>query len=347
MADNKSGPTPEDIMKPSGMKLLLDNSKEKTIYAAIGLTKAKKGVVMISQTVNPKKLQTMLVDQAKKIGLDLDIPSLRCGTALVDKTVDKDLVVFTVNKDAPGDMDDKVRDFLKGAGYKQVQINADPGLEAGENAGQEAETQEGVSASTRPQPDATALTNLLGQLILQIPKVSGGTSAIEEPLVRLAEIAQSTLKSGNLVQAAADIEQLRVAMVTAQDAAKSAPATPENLAKTSKIWIAVRKNLQDDLDRLRSEIVATYQAEGIAAELEKRYRERVAPVLTALDNSLSETLEEASHAAEAPAMLARLRQAVIDNANVFEVLMDAVRCCSLGQITEALFEVGGQYRRNM
>ena len=55
----------------------------------------------------------------------------------------------------------------------------------------------------------------------------------------------------------------------------------------------------------------------------------------------------ARHAAEAPAMLARLQQAVIANANVFEVLMDAVRCCSLGQITNALFEVGGQYRRSM
>ncbi len=53
------------------------------------------------------------------------------------------------------------------------------------------------------------------------------------------------------------------------------------------------------------------------------------------------------HAAEAPGQLKRLQQAVIDNKNVFEVLMDAVRCCSLGQITNALFEVGGQYRRNM
>ncbi|MBS3911687.1 MAG: cobalamin-dependent protein [Hydrogenophaga sp.] len=53
------------------------------------------------------------------------------------------------------------------------------------------------------------------------------------------------------------------------------------------------------------------------------------------------------HAAEAPAMLQRLQQAVIENKNVFEVLMDAVRVCSLGQITSALFEVGGQYRRNM
>ena len=53
------------------------------------------------------------------------------------------------------------------------------------------------------------------------------------------------------------------------------------------------------------------------------------------------------HAQESPAMLKRLQQAVMDNANVFEVLMDAVRVCSLGQITNALFEVGGQYRRSM
>jgi len=55
----------------------------------------------------------------------------------------------------------------------------------------------------------------------------------------------------------------------------------------------------------------------------------------------------ARHAKAAPAMLKRLQQAVIDNRNVFEVLMDAVRVCSLGQITNALFEVGGQYRRSM
>ncbi len=55
----------------------------------------------------------------------------------------------------------------------------------------------------------------------------------------------------------------------------------------------------------------------------------------------------AAHADASPAMLKRLQQAVMDNGNVFEVLMDAVRVCSLGQITSALFEVGGQYRRNM
>jgi methylmalonyl-CoA mutase len=56
---------------------------------------------------------------------------------------------------------------------------------------------------------------------------------------------------------------------------------------------------------------------------------------------------QARNAAEAPAILARLREAVIHDRNVFEVLVDAVRVCSLGQVTHALFEVGGQYRRNM
>ncbi len=46
-------------------------------------------------------------------------------------------------------------------------------------------------------------------------------------------------------------------------------------------------------------------------------------------------------------MLERLKQAVMRDENVFAVLMDAVRVCSLGQITHALFEVGGQYRRSM
>jgi len=54
-----------------------------------------------------------------------------------------------------------------------------------------------------------------------------------------------------------------------------------------------------------------------------------------------------THAHESPALLKRLQQAVIENLNVFDVLMDAVRVCSLGQVTNALFEVGGQYRRNM
>jgi isobutyryl-CoA mutase len=51
--------------------------------------------------------------------------------------------------------------------------------------------------------------------------------------------------------------------------------------------------------------------------------------------------------AESAEWLAKLRQAVIEDRNVFEVLMDAVRCCSLGEISNALYDVGGRYRRSM
>ncbi len=53
------------------------------------------------------------------------------------------------------------------------------------------------------------------------------------------------------------------------------------------------------------------------------------------------------NAAASGPMLQKLRQTVIDNGNVFAVLVDAVRVCSLGQISSALYEVGGQYRRSM
>ncbi len=53
------------------------------------------------------------------------------------------------------------------------------------------------------------------------------------------------------------------------------------------------------------------------------------------------------NAAQSAEWIAKLRQAVINNDNVFAVMVDAVRYCSLGQISSALYEVGGQYRRSM
>jgi methylmalonyl-CoA mutase len=53
------------------------------------------------------------------------------------------------------------------------------------------------------------------------------------------------------------------------------------------------------------------------------------------------------HAQEAPAALKRLQQAALSGSNIFAELMNTVRFCSLGQITQALYSVGGQYRRNM
>jgi methylmalonyl-CoA mutase len=45
--------------------------------------------------------------------------------------------------------------------------------------------------------------------------------------------------------------------------------------------------------------------------------------------------------------LKKLKETAINNGNLFAQLMETVKYCSLGQITHALYEVGGQYRRNM
>lgn len=62
-----------------------------------------------------------------------------------------------------------------------------------------------------------------------------------------------------------------------------------------------------------------------------------------------QTLEKLHSAYEdkAESTLERVQDAAIKNENIFEILMEATKVCSLGQITKALFEVGGQYRRNM
>jgi methylmalonyl-CoA mutase len=50
---------------------------------------------------------------------------------------------------------------------------------------------------------------------------------------------------------------------------------------------------------------------------------------------------------EAPKMLERLQKTVLSGDNIFAELMETVKVCTLGQITQALYDVGGKYRRNM
>ncbi|WP_027124512.1 methylmalonyl-CoA mutase family protein [Gelidibacter mesophilus] len=59
------------------------------------------------------------------------------------------------------------------------------------------------------------------------------------------------------------------------------------------------------------------------------------------------TLENLHKANDTTELLKDLQYKAIHNENIFEALMDVCKVCSLGEITEALFEVGGQYRRNM
>ena len=72
-----------------------------------------------------------------------------------------------------------------------------------------------------------------------------------------------------------------------------------------------------------------------ATEEEKKYQ---IEVVENLNKGNAKTVKE---------QLKLLQEKSIKNENIFEQLMEATKVCSLGQITNALFEVGGQYRRNM
>ena len=72
-----------------------------------------------------------------------------------------------------------------------------------------------------------------------------------------------------------------------------------------------------------------------ASKAEKRYQIKM------LQNLIKNNLSDSA------ACLENLQHSAIQNQNIFEVLMEVAKICSLGQITNALFEVGGQYRRNM
>jgi hypothetical protein len=152
--------------------------------------------------------------------------------------------------------------------------------------------------------DAGALTKALAELARRIQGVTDPARKAE--LARLATQANALLRSNNLPEAAERIEELRTALDqtgvpgnggngATQEVGGSSPAA---FTKSRQIWIAARKRVEDEIEKLRAEIVATYQSDGIANDLETRYRARVSDILKTLDESLSEKLNEVAGAVD-------------------------------------------------
>jgi hypothetical protein len=331
MADKKAGPTPDDIMAPAEMKPLLIKSKQEPVNCAIGLTEDKLGVVLLHRRMKPKKLLAELKKKAKDVKLNLDAGSLRFGTAEVDPDIDSALVRFKINKNAPGTMEPKLREHIKKSGFTKVEIVIDESLE--EESEDETEAEDGSAAAQaapppppppqqpqQQQPDAAALARTLTQLVQQIPTVAGGNAAVQQPLVKLAGAAQASLKGGDLAAAADGIDELRRALAAAAEQAKLAQQAESGggavtYAKSRLAWLAARKKVESEIEKLRGAIVAAYQDEGIAPELEKAYRERVAPVLTGLDERLADKLDAATNETDPnkrAALVAEAKQIMAD-----------------------------------
>ena len=129
----------------------------------------------------------------------------------------------------------------------------------------------------------------------------------------MARTATATLRSGDLAAAETQIEALRTALASAPPASATPPADPAadaaNFAKYSAIWRATQTKLKSEIDKLAAAIIATYQPDGIAGDLEKAYRDKVAPILTRLDGTLADKLDQATKAPDASARAALVAEA--------------------------------------
>jgi hypothetical protein len=319
-------------MDKQEMKRLLMKSKSEPVNCAFGSSDTEKNValLMLDKVKAPRAVEKEITKKFPKAF------NTRFGTAFVDTEIDAKLARFTINKPISGAARKLVK-TLKGTGFTKVEIVLEDGTvvdsvaeeedEDAEAEGQEAEGSAGtipVAPPLQPPPqqpepklDPAELTRLLTEQVKRIPGVLGFAPTLKDQLAKFATDAQVNIKTNNLTYAKTAIEQLRRALDTAEankpQGAPTAPPPPPQpqaqtaprqdgakvaYAKSRLAWLAVRKKVEGDLDKLRSEIVATFSENGEAATLDKLFRDKVAPVMATLDESLADKLDEATNAAD-------------------------------------------------
>jgi hypothetical protein len=257
--------------------------------------------------------------------------NVRWGSVVVPPETGN-LAKFIINKAVSG-MAKRLVKTLKGTGYNKVEIVLEDGTvvegaaddEDAAAAGPAAEA--GVAAApvagvvppppppmpqaAKPQFDAAQLKQMLGALTPRIGPLGASDSDLLVHLKKLAADAITNLQTNNLTYAAAAIGQLKTALDKAAAAAAAAADSgtsgkaPGGYAQSRDNWLTAHRSITTDIEKLRAELVATYQAEGIAADVEKRFQEKVAPLLTTFDEDLAEKLDQADTATD-PAVRSKL-----------------------------------------
>ena len=164
----------------------------------------------------------------------------------------------------------------------------------------------------QPAHDAAELQRRLAALIPRIGPAAGSNAELLTQLKKFATDATVNIKTSNLTYAAAAISQLEIALGKAAPNGSAAPAAAAPASggaaiydKSRQAWIAAHQKFTTDIQKLGAALVSTYQGEGIGADVQKRYQEVVAPLLTTFDASLADKLGEATKATD-PALRTQL-----------------------------------------
>lgn len=305
MAKTEDG---DAIMPAAKLKPLLMRSKQEPVFCAIGLSKAKDGVILLDKKAKPRKVLALLKAAAKKEKVDLEGSSLRFGHASVDTDVDSALVTFTVNKDAPGPLRIGLLAHLKKAGFGKCEIVVDTALE---NEAEEDDAEEGAPAAAAAAaapaagPDLAALTARLTALVKQMMAASASNPNGADAMKAAAVAAQAAMKSGDTAAASMQMDTLESLLGAPQAGASGAPAAPGApagpgsmgspvFAKARSTWVATRKKVESELGKLHKEMMTAYAGHGVAADLDKMFTSKVEPIMGQLDDSLAHKLDEVS-----------------------------------------------------
>ena len=171
-----------------------------------------------------------------------------------------------------------------------------------------------------PVVDLVALKRRLADLIRQVQAVPD--PARKGDLARMASQANAFITAGSGSAAETALDALRDALAAgggatsgngttngATNGANGGGDRATVYAKSGQAWAVARGKVEADIEKLRAQLVETYKDDGLAGEIESRFRARVVPVLAALGANLPARLAAASGATDPNARAAQIKEA--------------------------------------
>lgn len=255
-------------MDKDELKALLRKSKTEPVNCAVAASGDDRtlGLIYLDKVKAPKAVSGVLEKAHKTATL------VRWGKAEVDTDIDAKLVTFTLNKNVNG-LGKKLRKSLKGTGYTKVIIN----FEDGTPSVKEMDEDEGVEAASEAgtgTPTSTAQSSPVSPVGTG-PVPTGEAEGGETESAETTDAPETSAATGPSDAALATKQQL-----------------------SARTWVTTVISVKAEVEKLKAEVLKTYQGEALAGEIDKAFTSKVQPVLDSL-NAAAAKLNEASKATDA------------------------------------------------
>jgi hypothetical protein len=161
--------------------------------------------------------------------------------------------------------------------------------------------------------DAASLTSRLTGAVQRIPQVLGQDPSRKAALLGFATDGKAKIAANDFAGALHAIEELEIALDAPVIAKETISSNTGAVAygKSRLAWLAVRKQMQGEIEKLQGVLVETYKGTPILGEIQASYNDRVSKKLAVLDESLADLLDDAVNAAD-PQQRATKAQAARD-----------------------------------